>query len=170
MMGDLRGARAELESLLKIWSPSQRSNTIYLVHDRHFRAFIALARTLWLQGQPVQAVERIRQTVEDAERMDHPASVTVILAWAASVFLFAGDLQSAEKHINSSIDIAESYSLGPLTAVGRARKAQLAIRRGEARSGVASLQASLAQIHAVRYELITTEFKISLVQGLAAIC
>src|SRR5262245_14646571 len=103
LTGDLRGARAELDALSKIWSPSQHSSTIYLVHDRHFRAFIALARTLWLQGFPVQAVERIRETVDGAERMDHPASVTVILAWAASVFLWTGDLQSAEKYINSSI-------------------------------------------------------------------
>jgi predicted ATPase/DNA-binding winged helix-turn-helix (wHTH) protein len=169
MAGDLRGARAELDALFKIWSPSQRSNTIYLVHDRHFRASIALARTLWLQGHPDQAVERIRETVDGAERMDHPASVTVILAWAASIFLWTGDLQAAERYIDSSIDIAVSYSLGPLAAIGRARRAQLAIRRGEPKSGVASLRASLAEIHAVRYELITTEFNISLVQGLAAI-
>jgi tetratricopeptide (TPR) repeat protein len=56
-----------------------------------------------------------------------------------------------------------------LAAVGRARQAQLAICRGDARGGVASLRASLQEIHQVRYELITTEFNISLVQGLAAL-
>jgi predicted ATPase/DNA-binding winged helix-turn-helix (wHTH) protein len=168
-MGDLRGAHAELEALFEIWSPSQTSHTIYLVHDRHFRAGIALARTLWLQGYPIQAVERARNTVKGAEQMDHPASLTVLVAWAASIFLWTGDLQSAESYINSSIAIAESCALGPLAAVGRARKAQLAIRRGDIKNGIASLRASLAEIHAVRYELITTEFNISLVQGLAAI-
>jgi tetratricopeptide (TPR) repeat protein len=169
MMGDLSDARAELEALFKIWSPFQQSSTIYLVHDRHFRAGIALARTLWLQGHPAQAVERARETIKGAERMDHPASLTVLLAWAGSIFLWTGDLLSAEEHISSSIAIAESYSLDPLAAVGRARKAQLMIGRGDAKNGVASLQASLEQIHEVRYELITTEFYISLAQGLAAI-
>ena len=109
------------------------------------------------------------QTIKGAERMDHPASLVVVLAWAASVFLWTGDLRSAEEHINSSISRAESHSLEPLVAVGQARKAELAIRRGDAKSGVERLRASLEKIHAMRYELITTEFDISLVQGLAAI-
>jgi predicted ATPase/DNA-binding winged helix-turn-helix (wHTH) protein len=166
MMGDLNGARGELEALFADWSPSQQSDTIYLVHDRHFRAGIALARTLWMQGHPTQAVERARHFIDDAKRLDHPASVTVLLAWAASVFLWTGDFGSAEEYIDASLAISESYSLGPLTAVGRARKAQLAIRQG--RNAIADLRASLAEIHAVRYELITTEFNICLVQGLIA--
>ena len=168
MMGDLGGARAELEALFETWSPSRHSHTIYLVHDRHFRAGIALARTLWMQGHPAQAVERVREFVDGAKKTDHPASVTVLLAWAASIFFWTGDVASAEEHIEASLAIAESYSLGPLAAVGRARKAQFAIRFGNAGNGVAQLRASLAEIHAVRYELITTEFNISLAQGLAA--
>lgn len=166
MMGDLSGARAELEALFTNWLPSQQSDTIYLVHDLHFRAGIALARTLWMQGYPTQAVERARGFIDGAKRMDHPASVTVLLVWAASIFLWTGDFRSAEEYIDASTAISESYSLGPLTAVGRARKAQLAIRQG--RNAIADLRASLAEIHAVRYELITTEFNICLVQGLMA--
>ncbi|WFU42326.1 winged helix-turn-helix domain-containing protein [Bradyrhizobium sp. CB82] len=166
MMGDLRGARGELEALFADWSPSQQSDTIYLVHDRHFRAGIALARTLWMQGHPTQAVERAREFIDGAKRMDHPASVTVLLAWAASIFLWTGDFRSAQEYIDASIAISESYSLGSLTAVGRARKAQLAIRQGQ--NAIADLRASLAEIHAVRYELITTEFNICLTQGLIA--
>ena len=168
MMGDLNGARAELESLFKIWTPTQQSNTIYLVHDRHFRAGIALARTLWLQGYPDQAVEHVREFVGGAKKMDHPASATVLLAWAASIFLWTGDLKSAEEHINDSLGISESYSLGPLAAVGRARKAQLAIRQDISKNSVADLKTSLAELHSVRYELITTELDISLIQGLTA--
>jgi len=169
IMGDLGGARIELEALLPIWSRAQRTHSIYLAYERHYRAGIALARTLWLQGYPAQAVERAELTIRAAERMDHPASLVVVLAWAASIFLWTGDLRSAEAHINSSISRAESHSLQPLVAVGQARKAELAIRRGDAKNGVEGLRASLEKIHAMRYELITTEFDISLVQGLAAI-
>src|SRR5271170_3935075 len=41
--------------------------------------------------------------------------------------------------------------------------------RGDAKSGVESLQDCLQKLHAVRYELLTTPFNISLVQGLAAL-
>jgi len=169
LMGDLGGARVALEASLRHWSRSRGTSTIYLTYDRHYRAGIALARTLWLQGHPAQAVECAHEAIRGAGRMDHPASLAVVLAWAASVFLWTGDLQTAEQYIDSSISHAESHSLRPLVAVGRSRKAELAIRRGDAKDGVESLRASLEKIHAVRYELLTTEFNISLVQGLAAI-
>jgi predicted ATPase/DNA-binding winged helix-turn-helix (wHTH) protein len=163
--GDLAGARVELDSLLEILARSQWTSTIYLGYDRHGFG----ARTLWLQGYPAQALERAHQAIEDVERIQHPASLALVLVGAVAVFLWTGDLRSAEKHIDSLISHAESNSLEPLIAVGRCRKAELSIRRGNARDGVALLQTSLETIHAARYELLTTEFNISLVQGLAQI-
>jgi hypothetical protein len=49
MMGDLSGAR-RTRSAVRGLVAVPASDTIYLVHDRHFRAGIALARTLWMQG------------------------------------------------------------------------------------------------------------------------
>ena len=124
LMGDLGGARAELEAVLQHWPRSQRTSTIYLDYDRHYRASIALARTLWLQGHPAQAVERARQTIRDAERMDHPASLAVVLAWAASVFLWTGDLRSAEEHIEFVyLAMPNPIRSGPLLrSVGAAKR------------------------------------------------
>jgi hypothetical protein len=169
LMGDLGGARIELEAMLPGWSRSRGTRSLYLAYDRHYRAGIALARTLWLQGYPAQAVERAHQTIKGAEQMDHPASLVVVLAWAASIFLWTGDLRSAEEYIDSCISRAESCSLDPLVAVGQARKAELAIRRGDAENGVESLRNSLKKIHAVRYEMMITEFDISLARGLGVI-
>jgi predicted ATPase len=159
----------ELEAMLPGWSRATGTRSLYLAYDRHYRAGIALARTLWLQGYPAQAVERAHQTIKGAEQMDHPASLVVVLAWAASIFLWTGDLRSAEEYLDSCISRAESYCLDPLVAVGQARKAELAIRRGDAENGVESLRKSLKKIHAVRYEMMTTEFDISLARGLGAI-
>jgi len=168
LMGDHSGARGELEASLRNWLRTRRT-TIYLAYDRHYRTGVALARTLWLQGYPAQAVERAHEAIRGAERTDHPASLVVVLAWAASVFLWTGDLRSAEEHISACISLAESYSLGPLMVVGRGRQGELAIRQGDASDGFEGLRASLAKIHAARYELLTTEFNISLAQGLATI-
>lgn len=169
LMGDLRGARAELETSLEIWSRPQPTRSIYRAFERHFRASSALARTLWLQGHPAQAMERAHHANKDAERFDHPVSLVVVLAWTASIFLWVGDLEHAEELIDSCISHSESHSLGPHLAVARCRKAELSIRRGDARDGVERLRAGLDEIHAFRYELLTTEFNISLVQGLAGI-
>jgi predicted ATPase len=120
-----------------------------------------------LQGYPAQAVDRVHKTLKDVA--DHPVSLTGALTWAIGVFFWTGDLEAAEMHISWFISRSEAYSLGPNAAVGRGLQAQLAIRRGDAKGGVESLRGCLEKIHAARHGLLTTEFNISLVQGLAAI-
>ena len=167
-MGNLNAARAELEATLRHAPGAQRTQTIYLGFDYYIWAGIALARTLWMQGHPTQAVERLRQTVSDAERLDHPVTLTLVLHWAAALFLWTGDLVSAEKHLDWFISRAETHSMGPYLAVGGGLKGELAIRRGDAKRGVQELQACLEKLHAARYELITTSLNIALVRGLTA--
>jgi len=169
LTGDLSGARRELEAALHHWPGSQSTSTIFLGFDYRNRAGIVLARTLWLQGHPDQAVERARQAIKDAERMEHPVSLTIVLHWAASVFLWRGDLQSAEEHIDWFIARAESHSLGPSLAIGHGFKGELAIRLGDARGGLEIVRSSMEKLRGARYELLTTPFSISLIQGLAAI-
>ena len=168
-MGELSNARAELEAALREAPGSQRSRTIHLGFDYVNWASIALGRTLWLQGYPAQAVERVHRTVKDAECMGHAVTLSIVLHWSTAVFLWTGDLLNAEKHLDWFISRAETYSLGPYVAVGLGLRGELAIRRGDAKNGVENLQACLARLHAARYELLTTAFNIALVQGLAAL-
>jgi predicted ATPase/DNA-binding winged helix-turn-helix (wHTH) protein len=168
-MGELESARVEIEAGLKHATDTERTRTIHLGFDCYNWAAIPLARNLWLQGRPAQAVERASQTVKDAERVGHPVTLTIVLHWAASVFLWVGDFANAETHIDRFIARAETHSLGPYLTVGRALKAELAIRRGNAEDAVEILWNCLEQLHAARYELLTTGFKIALVRGLAAL-
>jgi tetratricopeptide (TPR) repeat protein len=168
-IGDLGGARVELEAALQRGPAQQRASAIYLDFEHYNYAGVALARTLWLQGYPVQAVERARESVKDAASMGHPVPLSRALVWAISVFLWAGDLQSADEHTDWMISHAESHSMGPYRAVGRGYKGALAICRGDPKSGVESLQGCLEVLHSTQYELLTTAFNISLAQGLAAI-
>jgi tetratricopeptide (TPR) repeat protein len=168
-LGDLDAARVELQAALTRARGSEQTHTIYLGFDWYNLAGIPLARTLWLQGFPAQAVERACRTIEDSEHVDHPVTLTLVLHWSVSVFLWVGDLATAEKHIERVISRAETYSLGPYLSVGRGLKAVLAIHRGDAKNGVEILRDCLEKLHAVRYELLTTAFNVSLIQGLAAL-
>jgi predicted ATPase len=93
----------------------------------------------------------------------------VVLAWAVSVFLWAGDWECAEKYIETAIRQAESNSISTFIAVGRARRAELAIRRGDAKNGVERLLASFEKHRAVGSGPLATEFRISLLEGLISI-
>jgi predicted ATPase len=168
-VGDHRDSHAELEASLRYWSRSQQVSEVYLGLDHHILVGIGLARSLWLQGYPAQARERLEQTIKDADRKDHPASLGLALSWAPGIFLWIGDLQSAEAHADWLVSHAESYSLGPYLAVGRGYKGTLAIGRGDAKVGVEDLLSCLGRLHAVRYEMLNTGFMLSLVQGLMAI-
>jgi predicted ATPase/DNA-binding winged helix-turn-helix (wHTH) protein len=166
--GDLAGSRAELDSLMRIFSQSDRGPAL-LSYDPHYHSYIALARTLWLQGYPTQALELARQGVEASKAMGHPAALALVSAGAASIFLLAGDLDAAQYHTDLSLSHAEANALGPLVAVGKGRKAELAIKRGNTNAGVKDLQAILERLRAARHEVLTTEFSMALAQGLAAI-
>ena len=169
LIGDLVGARVELEAARKRAPGAQPTKAIYLGFGGQVWAGIHLARTLWLQGHPDQAVEHAHQAIKDAASIDHPITLSVVLIRAISLFLWVGDLVTAKELLDRFIAHAESHSLGPYVAVGGGYKGLLAVRRGDARGGVESLQGALAELHSARYELLTAIFNISLVQGLVAI-
>jgi tetratricopeptide (TPR) repeat protein len=168
VMGDLEGARAELEASLQSWSRARHA-TVYLAHEFHFTSDITLARVLWLQGHAAEAAEHVDHAIEKLEDLENPALLVVALAWGVSVFLWAGDLERAETCIDRAITLAESNGMASFAAIGRARKAELAIQRGDARSGVETLRACLETIRAAGSESLTTEFNMALIQGLSAL-
>ena len=99
LTGDLGSARAELEAALPRGPRAQpRTTAIHLGFEGKYLAGAILARTLWLQGHPAQAVERARQTVTDAAAMDHSLTLSIALIWAISVFLWTGDSQRRRAH------------------------------------------------------------------------
>ena len=168
LRGDLSDARVELDAAIQSGPRSQRTTTIYLGFEGKILAVAILARNLWLQGHPDQAAERARQAVNDAASMDHSLTLCIALIWAICVFLWTGDLDSAEQYADWLIARAESHSLAPYLLVGRGFKGELAIRQGDAKAGLETLQNCLAQLHAAPYELLSTPLNIALVQGLGA--
>ena len=168
-MGELQEARTELEASLQYEPDGHRSRTLHLGFDYYNWAGIALGRTLWMLGHRDQAIEQIQRTLENAQRLDHQVTLTILLHWAAAVYLWNDDLTAAERHVDWFLSSAESHSLGPYLAVGRGLKGVIAIRRGDPKTGVEMLESALKKLHASRYELVTTPFNLALAQGLAGI-
>ncbi len=164
-----RASRQELEASLQYWSRLPRTSEVYLGLDHHVLVGIGLARNLWLQGHPVQATERLRQTIKDAERKHHPASLGLALSWSPGLLLWVGDLESAEAHANRLLSHAEMHDLRPYRAVARGYQGVLAINRGDPRAGVEDLHSCLEQLDAMRYRMLNTGFKLALVRGLMAL-
>ncbi|MDM0033652.1 winged helix-turn-helix domain-containing protein [Variovorax sp. J22P271] len=169
LTGDQAKARLLLEAAIADAVQSTQASTIYAGFDHGNRAMIALARTLWLQGYPAQAVDVAQRAVDDARQLDHPVTLCIALIWAVSVYLWVGDLARAERDIDSFIAYAESHSLTPYLAVGRGIKGELAVRRGDPQRGVEALERCLIDLHESRYELLTTSFRLTLAEGLTLV-
>ena len=169
LRGELAEARAELEAALGTEPGLRGTTTVYLGVEGEFLAKSILARNLWLQGNPDQAMERARRTVEEATAKGHALTLAISLIWAISVFLWTVELQSAETYIDMLISLAELHSFSPYLLVARGFKGEIAIRQGDPRSGVESLQVSLQRLHAAPYELLSAELTLALIGGLTAI-
>jgi predicted ATPase/DNA-binding winged helix-turn-helix (wHTH) protein len=166
LMGNQTGARKHLNAALVPPTVLRGIDTFHFGFDHRNRAGIALARTLWAQGYSDQALRIARQTVEEAATFNHPVTLCISLIWAVSVYLWIGDWISAEENVERFISHADKYSLAPYQAVGLGIKGVLLIKRGEVEAGIHLLRVALESVHAHRYELLTTEFNITLAEGL----
>ncbi|MEI9986381.1 MAG: hypothetical protein WDN69_26335 [Aliidongia sp.] len=169
LVGDLGGAHAEFEAALQNRSRAQHSGKVYFGFDVAAPAAMGLASTLCLQGYPRQAAERAHLILEDARHIEHSVTLSITLIHAVLLFLWTGDLQTAERVIDWYISNGRSHSLGMQVVVGRGLKALVAIRRGDAQAGVDILEGCVQELRAARYGMMASQFNISLAEGLAAI-
>jgi predicted ATPase/DNA-binding winged helix-turn-helix (wHTH) protein len=167
LLGEQEKARTHIYKVLSYPRGPKTFNSIRFGFDQFIRARIALARTLWILGFPEQAVSEARSAIDEAENLDHPVTLCMALIWAISVFLWVGDLAAVANCLDRFTEKAETHSLAPYIAVALGVKGQLAIKRGDADSGIVFLQNAMASLQAARYALLTTDFMISAVEGLA---
>jgi predicted ATPase/DNA-binding winged helix-turn-helix (wHTH) protein len=168
LAGELCDARAELETALSYWADRQRISIVGLNFGYDNRAEIMLSWTLWLLGHPGQAVALARRNIEHAVSMDHPVMLSYALMGAVHLFLWTGDLDSAEEHVNRVILHDQRHALLPHAALSRGYTGEIAIRRGNTRAGVEILRECLQAFDALNYRSLATSFRLSLVQGLVA--
>ncbi len=168
LTGRLSDARVALDAALSRAPLRAVTNAAYLGFNGRSVAGAVLARTLWLQGYPDQARTWARRNVEDAVLTDHPVTLCVALIWAVSVFLWTGDLNDAADNVALFKARAEAASLDPYLAVARGFEGEIALRRGDVQQGVDALEACLVDLRVARYELLSTPFRIALIDGLVA--
>jgi predicted ATPase len=166
LAGDQIRARQELELALEKSPPSHRSRTIRYGFDHRNRSGIALARTLWLTGHSARAGAVARQTVREAAQLNHPVTHCIALIWSLAVYLWMGELDSAEEALGAFTECAEVNALGPYIAAAGGFRGELAIQRGVLGEALGAVEESLSRLRAIRYELLTTPFSIALARGL----
>jgi hypothetical protein len=169
-LGDQKSARRHLERVLADDDILHRRHVIRFQVDPQVVARVILARILWLQGFPDQAmrtaessvedaraanhalsVRTAESSVEDARAANHALSVCYALATGACVIaLLVGDLAAAEHYVGMLLDHSTRHSLTYWRAYGHCHQGALAITRGDLNAGLRLLRAGFDERGASR--------------------
>jgi len=149
-LGDLSGARHHIERALTEGGGAGR--IIRFHTDQQGMARIFLARILWLQGFPNQAMRAAETSVEYAQQTEHAISLCSALAYAGcTIALLVGDLEAAKRYIEALIETARRRALDRWGAFGLYYRGLFLARSGNIVAGVAALRAGLDQIVEAHY-------------------
>ncbi len=142
-LGDQPSARRHLEDVLVGYvTPDQASHIVRFQTDQRVYVSVFLARVLWLQGLPDQAMRGARSRVEDAHEANHTISLCQALAHAACpLALLTGDLAAAEHYAAMLVDHSTRHALAFWRACGRSFQGALVIQRGDVVTGLRLLRA-----------------------------
>jgi predicted ATPase/DNA-binding winged helix-turn-helix (wHTH) protein len=114
VLGDQASARRHLEYMLaNLLRSDQRSHeAIRFQLDQRVVGRIYLARILWLQGFPDEAMRTAKDAVNEAREINHVVSLCYALAaGACPITLWVEDLAAAETYITMLVDQSTRYAL-----------------------------------------------------------
>jgi predicted ATPase len=169
-LGDQSKARRHLEHMLSRYPASIRwSHILRFQLDVPVNGRAALARILWLQGFPDQAMRTAKDNVEDARAIDHVIAVCNALNTAATVAIAVGDLAAAGHSVAMLLERSAKHALGFWQAGGHSLEGQRLIKRGDVIAGVRCLRTALDELHDSGFVLRRPMALGALAEGLASV-
>ena len=147
-LGDQTGARQHLErQLARAVSPVRQSQPVRFLIDQRVAARSLLARILWLQGFPDQALSTARLAVEEAEVTGHALSLCHALAQAACpVATLNGDVEAAEGYTAVLLNHARELGLAGWIARSHCFQGVVLIMRRDFAAGLPLLRNALDEL------------------------
>jgi len=156
-LGEQSSSRRQIESVLRRpVDPLHQPHDLSFAIDHRITLRAFLARILWLQGFPDQAMRMAKENVEEALALNHALSLANALVQAACpIAFFTGDLVAAEHFVCMLLGHSTKHALGPWHAWGRCFEARLLIKRGDIGTGLQRLSTAVSGLrdigHAVYY-------------------
>jgi predicted ATPase/DNA-binding winged helix-turn-helix (wHTH) protein len=168
--GNLVCARRHIEHMLTGYSVTNRwPDIIRFQIDQFSRGRALLARILWLQGFPDQAMRTAKRCVEDAQASNHPISLCYALAQAACpIALLVGDDATADHYIAMLLDRSKGHALPLWEGWGRYYHGVLLINRGDVGGGVRLLRSGLSALGGARFAVRFVTFLGDVAEALGA--
>jgi predicted ATPase/DNA-binding winged helix-turn-helix (wHTH) protein len=147
-LGDQAAARRHIELMLSQYNESiHRPHIVRFQYDQRLAARVTLARILWAQGFPEQAMRAAAEALDEAQASQHAISLCFALNEAAiPVALFAGDWATAERYIETFVRQSAEHALIMLHARALGATGVLASKRGDPAKGVKLIRDALREL------------------------
>ncbi|HUB46547.1 MAG TPA: hypothetical protein VMB73_16315 [Acetobacteraceae bacterium] len=167
-LGEQTEARKRVEQSIRGHAEEAQSTmTTQFMLDHAVAAHALLARIVWLQGRPAEAMRLAEHALAQAEAAGHVISRCHALAQAACpVALWTGNLAAAEQLVTKLISLASDHLLEGWIARGRCFSGVLAILGGDAAAGSDHLQNALLELPAAGSTAEYPAFLATLAHGL----
>jgi predicted ATPase len=158
-IGDQAGARRNLEHVLENYvAPAHRAHATRFQFDQRTSARATLARVLWLQGFPTQAVRSAGIAIEHARHLDHALSHGIALEGDCLVNLFLGNLAEAQRSMAALQEHASRHAIARWNAWVRCFDGVLRTRHGDFETGLPLLRSGLDELRKTRFMLFYAKF------------
>jgi predicted ATPase/DNA-binding winged helix-turn-helix (wHTH) protein len=154
LIGDQISARRHLEQVLTHYAYTYhgrggdpRQDIIRFQISGHVSARVILARVLWMQGFPDQAVRTAEMSIEEAKATGHAVSLCYALASAACpIALWVGNLSTAAHYTGMLVDSSRKHDLPLWSAYGSWFQPAVVLMGGDIVAGVQLLDTSLDKV------------------------
>jgi predicted ATPase len=159
-LGDYHGARDHIQRVRDRYiRPRHRSHAVEFGLDQRVGALIHMARILWLQGFPDQAMRAAEASVDEARGLHHIPSLCFALAdGACPVAAWVGDFPATERFGAMLIERAGKHSLGVWHAYGKAWMGWAAFKQRDAETAVPLLDGALQGVRETRFYMYYTMY------------
>jgi predicted ATPase/DNA-binding winged helix-turn-helix (wHTH) protein len=171
-LGDQTNARRHIERMLVGYpDPAPASHMIRFYYEQRSLARAVLARVLWLQGLPDQAMHVAWSIAESAQSQNHVPTACRILAMGAfPVALRVGDLAAAEHFLAIMLDRSAGHVLDRYVLhFGRCLEGMLLIKQGNVISGLEHLRTGTDELRDTGFTPDYTTFLGAIAEGLAGV-
>jgi predicted ATPase len=170
LLGEQTLARPRIDRMIKHYAtPTTGEGVIRYIFDQRVTARCFLARILWLQGFPDQAVSEVEGIMAEASSSNDMLTMCQALVQAACpIAVLVVSLQDLDRYTTMLLDNAARNALGFWQAWGRCFRGVFLVRSGDTNGGLTSLREGLEQLRQMEYGVYYVVFLCEYAQALGA--
>ncbi len=147
--GDYAASREHTGQACSLYDPEQhRAQMALFGIDLGVFALSYMAHTLWCLGYPEQALHTSHEAVALSQKLSHPFSLTVALAYAAMLYQFRWQRHAARERAEATVALCKEHGFDYYLAWGTIVQGWVGVESGEVEDGMAEMQQGLAALRA----------------------